>query len=492
MSTFSFETLQQYRTLIEALNAAPVAKPFVTVWHDENDYQTVTFGEFNALARGQARLLEGRDIGPSDRIVLVMPQGIALMSAFTGALLRGAVPAILAYPNFKADPAKYRSGLAGVTRNLKAKLVIVDDAFPEELVEHLTPGNDEAVVWRTSSDFAIAEAPSHARARYMPDSSAIAFIQHSAGTTGLQKGVALSHHAVLVQLEHLCKRLAISTGDRIYSWLPLYHDMGLIASFMLPMACHLSVVMQSPDEWVMRPTTMLSLISQYRSTLAWMPNFALQFVARRVRRDDLAHCDLSSLRAVINCSEPVTARSMDAFGSAFVQHGLRSNVLQASYAMAENVFAVTQSDLSPEGPKTIWVQREGLRQIGRVIAASADDPGAQCLVSSGRCLERNEVKIVSPDQGSVEDGNVGEIWIRSDSLFAGYYNRQDLTDEAFSDGWYKTGDLGFLLDGELFVVGRKKDVIIVAGQNIVPQDVEEIVTRHPAIHDGRAVAIGIF
>ena len=127
-----------------------------------------------------------------------------------------------------------------------------------------------------------------------------------------------------------------------------------------------------------------------------------------------------------------------------------------------------------------------------VIAASPDEPGAQCFVSSGTCLEGNEVQIISPDQRTEKDGNVGEIWIRSDSLFAGYYNREDLTDEVFSDGWYRTGDLGFLFNGELFVIGRKKDIIIVAGQNIVPQDVEEIVTRHPAIHDGRAVAIGIF
>src|SRR5262249_28570006 len=165
----------------------------------------------------------------------------------------------------------------------------------------------------------------------------VAFIQHSAGTTGLQKGVALSHAAVLRQLGHLAQALKIDHNDRIYSWLPLYHDMGLIACFMLPMVYHLPVVMQAPDDWVIQPVTMPELISEYRSTLAWVPNFTLQFLARRVRPEDREGLDLSCLRAIVNCSEPVKAQSMDEFMAAYATCGLRTNVLQSSYAMAENV-----------------------------------------------------------------------------------------------------------------------------------------------------------
>ena len=491
MSICSSEGPARFRTLVEALDAAPAAKPFVTMWHSEDDFQTVTFGEFRILAQAEAAAMASHGIQPGDRVVLVMPQGIAVMSAFAGALIRGAIPAILAYPHFKVDPAKYRSGLAGVARNLKAKLIIVDSMFPEDLMIHLSAADDEVIIWRDRAEFTInaAVADTHSAS----ESSSIAFIQHSAGTTGLQKGVALSHRAVLRQLELLCQRLAVRSNDSIYSWLPLYHDMGLIACFMLPMACHLSVVMQSPEEWVMQPATMVEMIGRYRSTLAWVPNFTLQFLSRRVRRDELAVYDLSSLRAIINCSEPVTARSMDDFNSAYSASGLQRNVLQTSYAMAENVFGVTQSDPhSPEGPRRFWAHGETLRQKRVAIEAQPDDPGARCFVSSGKLLEGSEIQLVSAELQNLPDGSVGEIWIRSDSLFDGYYNRPDLTREAFHDGWYKTGDLGFVIDGEVFVIGRKKDVIIVGGQNIVPQDVEEVVTRHPEIHDGRAVALGIF
>ncbi len=157
--------------------------------------------------------------------------------------------------------------------------------------------------------------------------------------------MALTHAAVLRQIEHLTRALRIdAAADRVYSWLPLYHDMGLIACFMLPMVCHIPVVMQSPLDWVMHPETMLQIISEHKCTLAWMPNFAFQFVPRRTPRQLWTQYDLSSLRALINCSEPVRASSIGEFQKAFATTGLKHQALQSSYAMAENVFAVTQSD----------------------------------------------------------------------------------------------------------------------------------------------------
>jgi acyl-CoA synthetase (AMP-forming)/AMP-acid ligase II len=219
-----------------------------------------------------------------ERILLVMPQGIPLMTTFAAAMLAGAIPAIMAYPNFKVEAAKYRFGLSGVSKNLKARLVVVDENFPDEYLSYVTCEGDAKII-RNSNSAASAEAtiPASSRqAHSFASADRIAFIQHSAGTTGLQKGVALSHSAVLTQIGHLATTLKITEEDRIYSWLPLYHDMGLIACFMLPLVCHLPVVMQSPTDWVMQPGSMLSLITEYRCTLSWIPNFALQFLARRV------------------------------------------------------------------------------------------------------------------------------------------------------------------------------------------------------------------
>lgn len=490
MSTFSSEPRVSFRTLVEALFAAPPDKPFVTMWRDEDDIDSVTFAQFTRRSVIQAAGMREGGARAGDTVILIMPQGIPLMTAFAGAMMLGAVPAILAYPNFKVEPAKYRSGLAGVTRNLRARLVVVDQNLPEGFMSHLDTGEGAGLIRGIDSTTGDSEQLSVCACA---GSDKIAFIQHSAGTTGLQKGVALSHSAVLRQLDHLAAVLKVNDSDRIYSWLPLYHDMGLIACFMLPLVYHLPVVMQAPDDWVLQPATMLELITQFRCTLSWVPNFTLQFLARRVRAEDREDFDLSSLRALINCSEPVRAQSLDEFTAAYCGYGLRGSAIQSSYAMAENVFAVTQSDPdAPGGPKRLWVDAERFRNEHLAVPVPAHYADALCFVSSGRCLPGNQVRAASADGRDLSAGGVGEILIRSDSLFEGYYNRPDLTDAVLKDGWYWSGDLGFVWDDEVYVVGRKKDLIIVAGKNIHPHDVEEIVGKHPDIHDGRVVALGLY
>jgi len=406
-------------------------------------------------------------------------------------MMLGAVPAILAYPNFKVEPGKYASGLAGVTANLAAKAVVIDEAFPDELLDHVRLGHGSQLLRTPELSGLDGEAELQA-VEISPDS--LAFIQHSAGTTGLQKGVALTHRAVLTQIEHLARALRIDGArDRIYSWLPLYHDMGLIACFILPIVCHVPVVMQSPLDWVMHPETMLQVISEYRCTLGWLPNFAFQFVPRRTKPETWSQYDLSSVRALINCSEPVRASSLSEFQGAFAASGLKPNALQSSYAMAENVFAVTQSDPArAEGPERIWVDGARFRSQHVTVSVAPETPGAMQFVSSGRLLPHHELRIVSEAGSALAEGNVGEILITSDCLFQGYFNRPDLTSEVLHDGWYRTGDLGFQLGSELYVVGRKKDLLIVGGENLYPQDIEEIAAGHPAVHDGRVIAMGIY
>jgi fatty-acyl-CoA synthase len=481
--------VNQFHNLIDALNAAPADRPFVTAWIDEDQREIVTFAEFRRRARAQAGLLRDQRVGQGDRVVIVMPQGISAMATFAGAMMLGAVPAFLAYPNFKIESGKYRTGLAGVTANLRAKAVVIDDEFPDEMLSYVSL-NDRTTVLRAGDSGQPAEEIELPELEAQPDG--LAFIQHSAGTTGLQKGVALTHAAVLRQLEHLTQVLKIDSGaDRIYSWLPLYHDMGLIACFMLPMVYHLTVVMQSPLDWVMHPETMLQLVSEYKCTLAWMPNFAFQFVPRRTLRDRTQY-DLSSLRLLINCSEPVRSSSMHEFESAFASVGLKRSALQSSYAMAENVFAVTQSEISQSSLTCIWADAQQFREKKAIVPVAEGSPTSVSFLSSGKLLPDHEMRIVSNSDEDLKDGYVGEILIRSDNLFEGYYNRPDLTARAMVNGWHRTGDLGFYLQGELFVVGRKKDVLIVGGENLYPQDIEEIVASHPAVHDGRVVAMGIY
>lgn len=483
--------MNRFRNLVEAVNAAPADRDFITHWIDEDERETLTFGEFRRRSRSQAGVLCGQGVTRGDRVVVIMPHGIPAMATFVGAMMLGAVPAFLAYPNFKVEPSKYSSGLSGVTANLGAKVVVIDEEFPDQMLGHVSLGEGATLLRARSNEGAHA-------GKGLPDqvipSESLAFIQHSAGTTGLQKGVALTHGAVLRQLEHLARALRIdATTDRLYSWLPLYHDMGLIACFMLPMVCHLPVVMQSPLAWVMHPETMLQICSEFRCTLAWMPNFAFQFVPRRTPQARWAMYDLSSLRALINCSEPVRATSMQEFQRAFAPIGLKGQALQSCYAMAENVFAVTQADIeSPHGPTRVSAEGQQLRSAHRVAPVAEGTAGAVSFVSSGRLLPNHEVRIVSDSGDTLADSHVGEILVKSDCLFDGYYNRPDLTALAIDGDWYRSGDLGFCLDGELYVVGRKKDLLIIGGENIYPEDIEEIVGGHPSIHDGRVIAMGVY
>ena len=469
--------------------AAPSARTFLTSWIDEDEQRTISFEQFRNTARAQGAMLVANEVSAGDRVVVIMPQGIPAMATFVGAMMIGAVPSFLAYPNFKIEAGKYRSGLAGVTANLRAKVVVIDEEFPEEMLGHVAIERESKLVRACEASDVVADLKIQPGA---PES--IAFIQHSAGTTGLQKGVALTHAAVLRQIEHLAEVLNVNPdSDRICSWLPLYHDMGLIACFMLPMVCHLPVVMQSPIDWVMHPESMLQIISDHKCTLAWMPNFAFQFIARRTPQANRQDYDLSSLRALINCSEPVRAASMKEFRDAFVHAGLEEGVLQSCYAMAEDVFAVTQSDVtSVDGPTHLWADARTFRGDHRITLRPKNDRGAVEFVSSGRLLPVQEVCVLSESGEPLSDLRVGEIAIKSDCLFTGYYNRPDLTAQVLVDGWYRTGDLGFLYQTELYVVGRKKDLLIVGGENIYPQDIEEIVASHPAVHDGRSIALGFY
>jgi len=479
------------RTLLDAISQAPANREFVTAWVTEDEQETVTFGEFQRRARVHAAVLRQHGVARGDRVVIVLPQGIPAMAAFVGAMMLGAVPAFLAYPNFKVEPAKYRAGLSGVSANLKAKVVLIDEQFPAELRANISLGEGAALVAIPDGtpDIAPLELSDSAI-----DADSPAFLQHSAGTTGLQKGVVLTHQATLRQIASLVRVLRIDgSADRVYSWLPLYHDMGLIACFLLPLVCHMPVVMQSPLDWVMQPESMLQIMTDYRCTLAWLPNFAFQFVPRRTPRDRWQCYDLSSARALINCSEPVRAASMDEFYGAFAPIGLKREALQSSYAMAENVFAVTQSGGDPAtGPARIWADGQRFRAEHRVVEVSEQTPGALSFVSSGRLLPGNKVRIVADSGSTLADGQVGEILIQSDCLFDGYYNRPDLTAKALIEGWYHSGDLGFCSAEELYVVGRKNDLLIIGGENIYPQDIEEIASGHSAIHDGRAVAFGLY
>jgi acyl-CoA synthetase (AMP-forming)/AMP-acid ligase II len=318
----------------------------------------------------------------------------------------------------------------------------------------------------------------------------IVLLQHSSGTTGLQKGVALSHQAIFNQLHSYAEALRMRSDDVIVSWLPLYHDMGLIAGFSLPILSRIPLVLMSPFDWVRAPQRLMQATCRYRGTLTWLPNFAYNFCAQKVRPSQLEGVDLTSWRAVINCSEPMHWASHQMFLERFRPFGLRSEALATCYAMAENVFAVTQGGI--EAPVTVdTVDGYALVTLRRAVSAGGSK-GTIAMLSAGLPIKNTRLRILDAKGGDLPERHIGEIAIQSDCMLSGYFRRPDLTEKAFRDGWYLSGDLGYLAGGELYITGRKKDLIIVGGKNIYPQDLERLASDVPGVHPGRAVAFGVF
>jgi acyl-CoA synthetase (AMP-forming)/AMP-acid ligase II len=249
------------------------------------------------------------------------------------------------------------------------------------------------------------------------------------------------------------------------------------------------LVLISPFDWVRAPHKLLEAVTRYQGTLSWLPNFAYNFSAQKIRNRDLEGIDLSSWRAVINCSEPMYLKSHQLFINRFEAYGLRPEALATCYAMAENVFAVTQGGINE--PVTIdRIDRSGYFSE-RVARPCNEDESAISMLSAGKPMDNTKIRVLDDKLVDLPERQIGEIALQSDCMLTGYFNRPDLTAKAIIDGWYLTGDLGYLADGELYITGRKKDLIIVGGKNIYPQDLENLASEVPGIHPGRVAAFGV-
>ena len=450
----------------------------------------VTYDRLLRTAGAFARTLEREGIQPGEVVVLILQHSEELLYAFWGSILHGAVPSIMPFLTEKLSPERYRSDLAALISVTRPAAIVTYPEFEADVRAALREGDSVRAVILTNQIEPEAELDFRALRGFERGPEDIVLLQHSSGTTGLQKGVALTHQAIFNQLDAYADSLDLSDEDVIVSWLPLYHDMGLIAGFILPILSGLHLVLMSPFDWVRAPYRLMQSISKYRGTLVWLPNFAYNFCAQKIRDRYMDGVDLSSLRAVINCSEPVRWESHRAFFEHFQKYGLKWNALQTSYAMAENVFGVTQSRVGGE-PLVVEIDREAF-MAERVAKEPIDGRPSMKMMSSGIPLKNVKIRILDQNGLDLPDCVIGEVALQSNCMLTVYYNRPDITQTAFRDGWYLTGDYGFTKDGELFVSGRKKDMIIVGGKNVYPQDLETLSYEVPGVHAGRSVAFGIF
>lgn len=475
---------------LQSLHARTPERVAVYLQHSGQPDLPITYGDLMQGATAYANTYAREGLQPGEVVILILQHGEDLVYAFWGAILHGAIPAIMPFLTEKLSPERYRADLSALVSVTKPAAIVTYPEFEVEVRAALKEGDSVRAVVVTDKLEPRSEPDFHSLPGMKRSPGDIVLLQHSSGTTGLQKGVALSHRAVFNQLDAYGKALGLNDQDVIASWLPLYHDMGLIAGFLMPILSGVPLVLSSPFDWVRAPYRLMQSVTKYKGTISWLPNFAYNFCAQKVRDRSLEGVDLSSWRAVINCSEPVRWESHQAFYERFKSHGLKLEALQTSYAMAENVFGVTQSDPG-HAPKVHEIDREAF-MVERVARPPVDGHPAMKMMSSGRPLSNTRVRILDKHGGDVEDGRIGEIALQSDCMLTGYYNRTDATQKAFLDGWYLTGDYGYVLDGEVFVSGRKKDMIIVGGRNVYPQDLESLTYEVPGVHAGRSVAFGIF
>jgi acyl-CoA synthetase (AMP-forming)/AMP-acid ligase II len=467
--------------------------------HDEGDDSTaVIFVEtgkepvrisraaFIAETRRHAAAALAAGIRPGDLVVIAHESPLSLAYGFWGLIFAGAIPSIYTTPNERLFPEVYMANVSAMLRDNGAVALLTSD----DLADLFSGGIDCRVV---GLERMLAGGPP-AAAFPGPTLSAragdLAYIQTSSGTTGNQRGVPTTHGMVANQIAGLADRMDVRPGDVIISWMPLYHDGGLVLGAILPFYRRVPVVLISPLDWVRHPAILFKAIHEHRGTFVNMPNFAFNHCVRRIRERDLEGIRLDGMRAFVNGSERVYPTSFDRFLERFGPLGVTRDRLGTAYGLAENTLMVSHTVTGT--PSTYdAVDRERLEIHGEAVPVPAGSPGAVVHVSCGPPLPGVEVRIRDDDDRDLPERRVGQIVIRTGSLFSGYHRHPELNASLFRGGWFLTGDMGYVAGGEIYIVGRLKDLIINGGKNIYPADLEEIVAAVPGVKPGRVVCFGV-
>jgi acyl-CoA synthetase (AMP-forming)/AMP-acid ligase II len=469
----------RHPTLAHALLASaahPAGVTFVDL-HEREEH--VPWREVVARARRAAAGLAALGVAPGDRVAIVLRTEPAFLDAFFGAWLAGAVPVPLYPPVRLGRLDEYAAATARMIAVSGARLVISAGGTRRLL---------GAAVERAAPALGCVDAGE--LARLVPAGIArevrpgdLAVVQFSSGSTVDPKPVALTHAALAAQADLLVAATAPGPEDVMVSWLPLYHDMGLIGALLGAMSYPGPLVLLPPEHFLARPALWPRAIARHRGTISAAPSFAYAYVAERVRDADLAGLDLSSWRLALDGAEPVSADAMRRFAARLAPHGLRASALVPVYGLAEAALAVTFA--RPGRPL------EGRRlDPVRLAADGVAVPGDREVVSVGAPVPGVSVEVRAEGGAPAGEGRLGRIFVRGPSLMAGYLGDPAATAAALPRGWLDTGDLGFVLDGELYVHGRAKDVVVVRGANHAPDEFEAALAGVAGLRPGCAVAAG--
>ncbi len=475
------------RTFIDVLRANAVdTDRAVTFVRTNGQQRRVTYAELWAEAAGRARALGRLGFVKGDRVGLILTEPDEFVLSFVGALAAGLVAVPMYPPATMAKMDAYGDTVRHVLQASGARgLITTDTMGPLVEAQLLGSGDSTRIVFER-------DICADGSDQGLPDvrGGDLAFLQFTSGSTSRPKGVMVTHdnlsansHAIIFE------GLRATPEDRGVSWLPLYHDMGLIGFVVAPVYARVQVVFLPTTSFIRRPSLWLDTINRHRGTITFAPNFAFALATRAITEAQSSSWDLSCLRALGCGAEPIVADVLRSFLNRFEKNGLSSSCILPCYGMAESTLAVTFHDLGAP----LSTDRVDIDAIASRIATPAPIDGRSVeFVSCGRGFTGHDLMIAGPNNEPLGERQVGEIRLRGQSVTTGYFEAPDATAEVFHDGWLCTGDLGYRVGDELFICGRVKDLIILNGKNFYPQDVERIVSTIDGIRDGQCVAFSRF
>jgi 1-acyl-sn-glycerol-3-phosphate acyltransferase len=461
-------------------------RPQAYVREDDGQEQTITYGRLLADARALAGGLRDAGVRKGDTVALMLPTGYDFLRAFQGILVAGAIPVPI-YPPARLDRLdEYAKRQSAILADAGVRILItIRRAMP---IATLLRGSVASLTRATTAEDLIAVGATWEHPEGGGDDAA--FIQYTSGSTGHPKGVLLTHANLLANIRAIGAGLEARPTDVGVSWLPLYHDMGLIGSWLFCMADGLPIALLSPLAFLSRPERWLWTFHERRGSLSAAPNFAYELCARRVADAAIEGLDLSSWRCALNGAEPVNPDTLERFAKRFGPYGFRREAFMPVYGLAENSVGLCFPPVG-RGPRIDRVARAAFTDEHRAVPAAEAETAPLRFVSVGRALPEHEVRILDDAGAVAPERKVGRLVFRGPSMMAGYYKNPEATAAmTTADGFLDSGDLAYAADAEIYVTGRRKDLIIKAGRNLVPQEIEEIAASVEGIRKGCVVAFG--
>jgi acyl-CoA synthetase (AMP-forming)/AMP-acid ligase II len=461
----------------------------------EGDDRRVTYDYADVCDRASraANALAARGVAPGDRVLIVLNTGPAFLAAFLGCQILGAIPVPAVPPYSLARIDEYCARIARLAGNAEATATVTTERLVPVLKvarsrhREASKALSNLIVGRQLLDGPALIADPTRR-----DASDAAMIQYTSGSTGAQKGVVLTHANIFANTRALGEAAAFRPSDVALAWLPLYHDMGLIGHFLAALVWGMPVVLIPPEIFIKRPREWLVAIERYRGSCSAAPNFAFNLCVKKVRPAEVERLDLSSWRVAFCGAEPVHAETVKRFTSHFAPARFRPETFFPVYGMAEMTLAITFPQPGAP-PRFDRVDRRRFERDRVAVVAPADASDDACItwVSVGRAVPRHEFLVIDEEGRPRPERQEGEILVRGPSMMRGYFQNDVATAEAVrADGWLRTGDLGYVADGLLYVTGRRKEIIIKGGRNLYPQDLEATACRVEGVRAGCCAAFG--